>query len=93
MILSAVGLVGLACAGNAPVPTLEPLPAYTPYPTYTPYPANPRSVNIEPTSPAQFCSEENYARLWEKWNLAIQLDDTNGANRVLVSLGRWVDNC
>ena len=28
----------VACAGEAPAPTLAPLPTYTPYPTFTPYP-------------------------------------------------------
>ena len=50
MILSAVGLVGLACAGNAPVPTLEPLPTYTPYPTYTPVPT-PTTTPTDTVSP------------------------------------------
>ncbi len=69
--------------GGTDVVASTPTPI-SPRPTATPRPAR---------TTANFCSNENYARLTARYIAAIERGDFSGASRINIDLSRWLDQC
>ena len=60
-----------------------------PRPTATPRPVIPTPVRTT----ANFCSNENYARLTARYIAAIERGDLSAASRINIDMSRWLDQC
>lgn len=61
--------------------------------TPTPVPPRPTATPRPARTTANFCSNENYARLTARYIAAIERGDFSGASRINIELSRWLDQC